>query len=158
MTTLNSNVTPANYAEVLRLAEQALEPAREKRDRLKAVFERRTAPRSEFETDPALYSGIRRRTTAYQAKREQATFDRDMAAYKAYQAAEKAFTSLEGRVRVLRASAPVPYTEDQLRAAKAVRTEVGWYRLLKVNRVTVGVDAGDPWPLKVPRTEILEVR
>ncbi|MFD6073917.1 hypothetical protein, partial [Amycolatopsis lurida] len=38
-----------------------------------------------------------------------------------------------------------------------VRTDDGWFRLLKVNRVTVGVDAGFPWPLKVNRDRILEV-
>ncbi|WP_158884105.1 hypothetical protein [Amycolatopsis anabasis] len=152
------NVTVKNYAEMLALAEDALKSAEEKRDRLKRKFDARTAPGSEAETDPAIVSGIRRRTTPTQARKAEKKFDLDMEAYKAYEAAEREYKLCLSRVEWLRKSAPVPYTEDELRAANAVRTDDGWYRLLKVNRTTVGVNAGFPWPHKVPRDRVLEVR
>ncbi|WP_103339881.1 hypothetical protein [Amycolatopsis sp. CA-126428] len=158
MTTLHSNVTVDNHAEVLAITEAELKAAEEVHDRLKAAFEGRTAPRSEAETDPAIVSGIRRRTTPTQAKRADAKFDLDIKAYNAYQAAERRHQMLRTRVERLRESAPVPYTEEELRTANAVRTDDGWFRLIKVNRVTVAVDAGFPWPHPVKRERVLEVR
>ncbi|OXM69672.1 hypothetical protein [Amycolatopsis vastitatis] len=158
MTTLHSNVTVDNYAEVLAITEAELKAAEEVRDRLKVKFEGRTAPRSEAETDPAIVSGIRRRTTPTQAKRADAKFDLDIEAYKAYQDAERRHRMLLTRVERLRESPPVPYTEEELKAATAVRTDDGWFRLLKVNRVTVAVNAGFPWPHPVRRDRVLEVR
>ncbi|WP_215547159.1 hypothetical protein [Amycolatopsis sp. CA-230715] len=148
-------MTVDNYAEVLALAEAAVKPAEEKRDRLKARYEGRTAPRSEVETDPA--SAFRRKT-ARQARKAETKFDLDMEAYKAYDAAEQEYKSCLSRVEWLRKVAPVPYTEEELRAATAVRLDDGWYRLVRVNKVTVSVEAGFPWPLKYKRDRILEVR
>ncbi|WP_370944059.1 hypothetical protein AB5J62_33800 [Amycolatopsis sp. cg5] len=155
MTTLHSNVTVDNYAEILALAEAAVKPAEDKRDRLKAKYEGRTAPRSEAETDPA--SAFRRRTPG-QAQKAEKKFELDMEAYKDFQAAEQEYQLCFSRVERLRKVAPVPYTEDDLRAANAVRTEDGWFRLLKVNRKTVNVEAGFPWPHPVKRERVLEVR
>ncbi len=157
MVTLHTNVTVDSYAEVLQLAEAAMRAAKEKRDHLEAKFEGRTAPRSEFETDPAIVSGIRRRTSGTQRQRADRKFELDMEAYKEFQNADQTYRGRLARVTRLRKSVPVPYTEEELRAAKGIRTDDGWYRLLKVNRVTVGVDAGFPWPHKVNRDRILEV-
>lgn len=158
MTTINSNVTVENHAEVLRLAVLARDAAKTKRDSLQAVFEGRTAPKTDFDTDPAVVSGIRRNASGSMRQRQEASFGRDIDAYKAFQAAEAVLVVLERRVERLRSGSPVPYTEDELRAASLVRTDEGWYPLLKVNKVTVGVEAGFPWPHKIARGRVLEVR
>ncbi|GAA1962181.1 hypothetical protein [Amycolatopsis minnesotensis] len=155
MATLHSNVTVDNYAEVLAVTEAALKPAQEKRDRLEAVYNRRTAPRSEAETDPAIVSLVK---TGGQLKRAAKKMDLDLEAYQAFKAADDTYRGLLARVENLRKMKPVPYTEEELKAATAVRTDLGWFRLLKVNRVTVGVQDGFPWPHKVKRDRILEVR
>ncbi|WP_410662060.1 hypothetical protein [Amycolatopsis sp. lyj-84] len=157
MVTLHTNVTVDSYAEVLQVAEAAMKTAKEKRDRLEEKFDRRTAPRSEFETDPAIVSGIRRRTTGTQRQRADRKMELDLDAYNEFQSADQTYRGRLARVTRLRRAVPVPYTEEELKAAKAVRTDDGWYRLLKVNRVTVGVEAGFPWPHKVNRERILEV-
>lgn len=158
MTTLHSTVTIETYAEVLRLAEIIERQTRERAEKLGAVFQAREARHPAAYGDPAIASGIRRRTTAYQAKREQATFDRDIDAYKAARAAERAHTVAQSRLEHLRHVAPVPYTEAEWKAAVAVRLDEGWHKVLKVNRTTVGVEAGFPWPHKVARARVLEVR
>lgn len=158
MTTIHSNVTAENHAEVLRLTVSARDVARERRDKLKETFDRRTAPKTDFDDDPAIVSGIRRKTSGSRAQREQATFDRDIDAFQAFQDAERDFGVLERRAAKLESSAPVPFTEEQLRAAAKVRTDQGWHHLLKVNRATVGIEAGFPWPHKISRDRVLEVR
>ncbi|MFD6073811.1 hypothetical protein, partial [Amycolatopsis lurida] len=112
MTTLHSNVTVDNYAEVLQLAEAAMASAKEKRDRLEAKFEGRTAPRSEFETDPAIVSGIRRRTTGTQRQRADRKFELDLEAYKDFQNADQTYQGSLARVTRLRKSVPIPFTEE----------------------------------------------
>lgn len=157
MTTLNSTVTADTYDEVLRLARKALATAEARVAALKPAADRAAAPISD---DPAIVSGIRRRSTPTQQRREDARTDRDLQTYTEYLAAEKDLAGKRARVERLEASAPVPFTEEQLRSATAVRTDVGWYRLLKVNRATVGVEAeavrvykdGDLRPHKVTVT------
>lgn len=52
---------------------------------------------------------------------------------------------------------PVPFTADELKAARAVRTRYGWYRVLRVNAKTVTV-SGDFGDHRIPQTTVLEVR
>jgi len=52
---------------------------------------------------------------------------------------------------------PVPFTPDQLKAARAVRTMYGWHRVIRVNTATVTVN-GDFGDYRVPEKNILEVR
>ena len=155
MTTLNSTVTPDTYDEVLRLAKLALADAQQVRDRLAPKAEAAARPISD---DPAIGSGIRRRSTPTQRRREDARTDRDLQTYTEYLAAEKDVAWKQTRVERLIAGAPVPFTAEELTAATAVRTDTGWYRVLKVNRTTIGVDAGLPWPHKIPKAHVLEVR
>lgn len=56
------------------------------------------------------------------------------------------------------ANAPVPFTEEQYRAAIAVRTKLGWRRVLKVSAKSVSVESGHSWTDRINRTQILEVR
>lgn len=65
-------------------------------------------------------------------------------------AAAKATTAL--------ANTPVPFTEEQYRAATAVRTKLGWHRVTKVNAKSVSVENGHSWTDRISRTQIIEVR
>lgn len=52
---------------------------------------------------------------------------------------------------------PVPFTREELQAARAVRTYYGWHRVIRVNTTTVTID-GDFGDYRVPEKNILEVR
>ena len=52
---------------------------------------------------------------------------------------------------------PVPFTDEELAAARVVRTMYGWWRVLRVNGKTVTV-AGDFGDMRVPHAQVLEVR
>ena len=56
------------------------------------------------------------------------------------------------------ANAAVPFTEDEYKAASAVRTRTGWYRVVKVNAKSVAVATSYSWNDRVLRSAILEVR
>ena len=51
---------------------------------------------------------------------------------------------------------PVPFSQEQLKAARAVRTMYGWHRVIRVNTTTVTVN-GDFGDYRVPEKNILEV-
>lgn len=78
--------------------------------------------------------------------------------YAEFLAAKRDLGWKQKRVERLLADAPVPYTQDELASASAVRTDVGWYRVVKVNRTTVSIEAGLPWAHKIPKALVLEVR
>lgn len=102
-------------------------------------------------------SGIRRRSTPTQARREAAGIERSidnaMAEVKAAKVAE------DERLTVLYAAkyAPVPFTEAELKAARAVRTRYGWHGVVRVNAKTVTI-RGDFGNDRIPTTTILEVK
>jgi len=52
---------------------------------------------------------------------------------------------------------PVPFTHEDLKAARAVRTMYGWHRVVRVNGSTVTVN-GDFGDYRTPHKNILEVR
>jgi len=52
---------------------------------------------------------------------------------------------------------PVPFTREDLQAARAIRTHYGWHRVIRVNKTTVTVN-GDFGDYRVPEKNILEVR
>jgi hypothetical protein len=51
---------------------------------------------------------------------------------------------------------PVPFTHEELKVARAVRTRYGWHRVIRVNTTTVTV-VGDFGDYRVPEKNILEV-
>ena len=66
---------------------------------------------------------------------------------------------LAGLQRAAVAPAPKPLpTDDEILAARLVRTKLGWEQVVKVNRTTVTVVAEPGWDNKVPFRKILEVR
>jgi hypothetical protein len=57
-----------------------------------------------------------------------------------------------------RVTAPVPFTPEQLKAAVAIRTSVGWHRVIRVNAKSVTVATGYSWADRHDIAKILEVR
>lgn len=53
--------------------------------------------------------------------------------------------------------APVPFTADDLAAARLIRTRYGWWRILRINRLSVTI-AGDFGDHRIPTKQILEVK
>lgn len=53
---------------------------------------------------------------------------------------------------------PVPFTADQLKAAKAIRTSSGWHRVVKVNSKSVTVETGYSWTDRYTIEKVLEVK
>jgi hypothetical protein len=54
-------------------------------------------------------------------------------------------------------TAPVPFTPEDLMAARAARTLYGWFRVLRINSKTVTIHS-DFGYFRIPKSTILEVR
>lgn len=93
--------------------------------------------------------------SAYRARAAatERSVDAAMAEAKAAKQAEIATKAAE----IAERNKPVPFTPEELKAARAVRTMYGWDRVVKVNAKTVTV-LGDFGNYRVPITNILEVR
>lgn len=53
---------------------------------------------------------------------------------------------------------PIPFTPEELKAARAIRTDVGWHRVVKVNAKSVTVATGYSWNDRYTLEKVLEVR
>ena len=53
---------------------------------------------------------------------------------------------------------PVPFTAEELQAARVVRTDVGWHKVSRVNAKTVSVETGYSWTDRIAIEKVLEVR
>jgi hypothetical protein len=72
-------------------------------------------------------------------------------------------SELETHLACLRraAAAPPPKpppTEEEIRAARLVRDQHGWSKVVKVNRTTVTIEVPPGWNDKIPFRKIIEVR
>jgi hypothetical protein len=74
----------------------------------------------------------------------------EVKAAKATEAAERAVTHAER-------GKPVPFTQDELKAARAVRDAYGWHKVARVNAKTVSVETGYSWTDRIEITKILQV-
>lgn len=100
--------------------------------------------------------GMRRDTrSAYRARAAstERSVDEAMAEAKATKEAEQASMSAAYAER----TKAVPFTREDLEAARAIRTHYGWHRVIRVNKTTVTVN-GDFGDYRVPEANILEVR
>jgi pantothenate synthetase len=108
--------------------------------------------------DHGMLSGIRRRSTPTQERKRAAgierTIDQAVAAVKAGQDAER----VAARAAYRAATAPVPFTPDELKAARAIRTSVGWHRVIRVNAKSVTVATEYSWTDRYSIDKILEVK
>jgi len=82
------------------------------------------------------------------------SIDQAVAAVKAQQAAETA----DAKARYAERSKPVPFTTEKLKAARAIRTSVGWHKVVKVNAKSVTVETGYSWTDRYALDKVLEVR
>lgn len=73
-------------------------------------------------------------------------------------AAEEEVSSLRARVAYAKKNAPVPFTAEELKAARAIRTSSGWHRVAKVNAKSVTVETGYSWTDRYTLDKVLEVR
>lgn len=137
---------------------RTLEQAREHAATTRAHAEALSAPRHPFETDMATVSGIRRKPNARADARRWARFDREAAAWARAREAQAEVERLE-RVEAYRArNAPVAFTQDELKAARVIRTRYGWQVVVRVNKTTVSVATGYSWVDRVKLNDVLEVR
>lgn len=51
----------------------------------------------------------------------------------------------------------VPFTPEELKAARAIRTAYGWHKVSRVNAKTVSVETGYSWTDRIDITKILQV-
>lgn len=108
--------------------------------------------------DHGLLSGIRRASTPRQARQWAAGIERTIDNAVAEVAAAKDAARAEARAAYAAKNAPVPYTAEELKAARAVRTSVGWHKVVKVNAKSVTVATGYSWNDLYTLDKILEVR
>ena len=108
--------------------------------------------------DHGQLSGIRRRSTPRQKRQHAAgierTVDQAVAAVKAEQDAERE----AAKARYDERHKFVPWNTNDLHEARAIRTELGWHKVVRVNKKTVTVETGYSWTDRVAIDKILEVR
>jgi hypothetical protein len=52
----------------------------------------------------------------------------------------------------------IPFTDEQYTAARVVRTDTGWHKVVRVNTKSVTVETGYSWTDRIQRDKIIEVR
>ncbi|MGV0109816.1 hypothetical protein [Arthrobacter sp. CP30] len=108
--------------------------------------------------DHGILSGIRRRNTPRQARQHAAGIERTIDQAKASVAAQQDTERQQDIAANRERNAPVPFTSEELKAARAVRTTSGWHRVAKVNAKSVSVETGYSWTDRYTLAQILEVR
>jgi len=77
-----------------------------------------------------------------------------LAEVKATEAAAQAERAAAAKARLT----PVPFTEAEYKAARAIRTTYGWRKVVRANLKSVTVETGYSWTDRVPRHQVLEVK
>lgn len=94
--------------------------------------------------------------TAYRARAAatERSIDAALTEVKAAKEAAQAEASAAYAIR----TAPVPFTPEELKTARAIRTTLGWHKVAKVNAKSVSVETGYSWTDRYAIDRILEVR
>ena len=94
--------------------------------------------------------------TAYRARAAatERSVDASLAEVKAWEAEMLA----KARARYEERNKPAPFTPEELKAARAIRTAAGWHRVVKVNTKSVTVATGYSWNDRYTLEKVLEVR
>lgn len=108
--------------------------------------------------DPAILSGIRRKPNHKADRARYNSYIRSYSAWNAVAEAEKDAQIIKARLATQERNAPIPFTEEQYKAAKVVRTKLGWHKVAKVNAKSVSVETGYSWTDRIERDKIIEVR
>ena len=107
------------------------------------------------ELDSATGSGIRHKRNPKADAARFAAYDREAAAF-------AAVAPLETQVKVLQSRIAdrdrVRLTRDDIVGAQFIRTQFGWSRVVRVNKVTVTIPTAWSWTETVAFDKILEVR
>jgi hypothetical protein len=53
---------------------------------------------------------------------------------------------------------PIPFSPEELKSARAIRTDAGWHKVVRVNPKSVTVETGYSWTDRYALDKILEVR
>lgn len=83
---------------------------------------------------------------------------RTIDAAKAQLAADAQAEREAAKAEYARRTAPVPFTPEELKAAKVIRTAVGWHKVVRVNAKSVTVETGYSWTDRYAIDKVLEVR
>jgi hypothetical protein len=108
--------------------------------------------------DPAILSGIRRKPNPKADRARFNSYARSAAAWDAVTQAENDVRIIKARLATQARNTQIPFTEEQYKAAKAVRTARGWYKVARVNAKSVTVETGYSWTDRITRDKIIEVR
>lgn len=100
--------------------------------------------------------GKRDTRTAYRARAAatERMVDEAVAAVKAERDAERQAAKAATALR----NTPVPFTDDEWATAQAVRTRLGWHKVVRANAKSVTVETGYSWTDRIARAKVLEVR
>lgn len=137
---------------------EALEAARADLARLTEAAESYSRPRNEYETDMATVSGIRRKPSPRADRQRWARFDREAELWAKVRRATDEVSRLRAMLEWAKRNVPVPYTADELKAAKYVRDDNGWHRVVRVSAKSVSVETGYSWTDRITLDRIIEVR
>lgn len=137
---------------------EKLEKARAEHARLLEAAEAYSRPRSEYETDMATVSGIRRKPSPRADRQRWARFDREAEMWAKVRRAGEEVKRLEAMLAAAKHNVPVPFTADELKAAKYVRDRFGWHRVVRVNAKSVTVETGYSWTDRLSIESLVEVR
>lgn len=108
--------------------------------------------------DHGQLSGIRRHSTARQQRRWEAGIEKTIDQANAKVAAEKEAERQANIAAYREKNKPVPFTPEELKAARAIRTDLGWHKVARVNAKSVSVETGYSWTDRIALGKVLEVR
>lgn len=108
--------------------------------------------------DHGVLSGIRRRNTPRQARRHAADIERTIDNAKAAVAAQQEAERQQAKAKYAERTKHVPFTPEELKAARVVRTSSGWHRVVKVSAKSVTVATPYSWTDRYTLAKILEVK
>ncbi|TDW31006.1 hypothetical protein [Cryobacterium psychrophilum] len=137
------------------------------RRNLAAVTERARGTRDQSEAvtvggitgyDSAVLSGTMRKASPRKQAARLMAYDREAKAWEVVAASERAIRVIESQIKREHRDKLIPYTEDELRACNRIRTDLGWHRVVRVNKTSVSVETGYSWVDRIPLAKVIEVR
>jgi len=114
--------------------------------------------RARAEWDPAMGSGIRRKPNAKADRARLARSNKEVAMWKKAHDIQNEIAKLESRIAHAKRIVPIPFTDEQWKAARAVRTAGAWHRVVRMNAKSATVETPYSWTDRVPRDRVIEVR
>lgn len=91
-------------------------------------------------------------------KRGAGSIDRQIDKAVATVAAEREAARQQSIAAYRESNKPIPFTTEELKAARAIRTSTGWHRVIRVNAKSVTVGTCYSWNDRHAIEKILEVR